>query len=152
MGTGDLPFVDEHAVEVAATPARAWDAVREVLGGTFRGRATELIARLLGAAHTHSSGDPGEAGSAFAGFVVAGADPPVELTLEGEHRFSRYALIVRIDPLAQRACRVRAETRAVFPGLRGRLYRAAVIGTGAHVLVVNRLLRAIRGRAEHPLP
>jgi hypothetical protein len=33
------------------------------------------------------------------------------------------------------ATRLRAETRAVFPGTPGRLYRAGVIGTRAHVLV-----------------
>jgi hypothetical protein len=45
---------------------------------------------------------------------------------------------------------VRAETRAAFPGLQGRAYRALVIGTRGHVLAVRRLLRAVKARAEDP--
>jgi hypothetical protein len=36
----------------------------------------------------------------------------------------------------------------VFPGRRGALYRAVVVGVRLHVLVVRRLLRAARRRAE----
>jgi len=36
---------------------------------------------------------------------------------------------------------LRARTEAAFPGLLGRLYRAAVIGSGGHRLVARRLLR-----------
>ncbi|MGW1169599.1 hypothetical protein [Streptomyces sp. NPDC002550] len=36
-----------------------------------------------------------------------------------------------------------AETRAVFPGPAGRLYRLLVIGTGAHAAVMRRMLRAV---------
>jgi hypothetical protein len=39
---------------------------------------------------------------------------------------------------------LRAKTYAEFPGLRGRIYRALVIGTGAHVLATNHMLRAIQ--------
>jgi hypothetical protein len=42
-----------------------------------------------------------------------------------------------------RPSRLRAETHAAFPGLLGRLYRAAVIGSGGHRLVTRRLLRQI---------
>jgi len=44
--------------------------------------------------------------------------------------------------------RLRAETRARFPGGAGRLYRAAVIGTRGHILVTMRLLEAVKRRAE----
>jgi hypothetical protein len=37
---------------------------------------------------------------------------------------------------------------AQTPGLKGRVYKAVVIGSRAHVLVVNRILGAIRRRAE----
>ena len=70
--------------------------------------------------------------------------------LEGEHRFSRYALIFRLEALPGERSRVRAESRAAFPGLHGRAYRALVIGTRGHVVAVNRLLRAVRARAEQP--
>jgi len=44
--------------------------------------------------------------------------------------------------------RVRAETRAEFPGLQGSVYRALVIGTRGHVLVTRRILAAVQRRAE----
>jgi hypothetical protein len=150
LPAGRLPFIDEHAVEVAATRERAWDALREVLERSFRGRRTELFARLLGASQTQPRGDPGETGASIVGFRVARAQAPTELDLEGEHRFSRYALTFRLDALADQRSRIRAETRAEFPGLHGRAYRAAVIGTRAHVVLVRRLLHAIRAMAERP--
>ena len=66
----------------------------------------------------------------------------------GRHRFARYELTFRVDPLDDGTCRVRARTSASFPGLRGRAYRALVIGTRGHVLVVRRMLGATRHRAE----
>jgi hypothetical protein len=144
----DLPFIDEHAVEVAASAEQAWDAVCQVVSGSFRGRGRTLFARLLGASETEPRGDPGSPGSTIAGFRVAGAKAPLELVLEGEHRFSRYALTFHLEAVPGGRSRVRAETRAVFPGLRGRAYRALVIGTHGHVLIVKRLLRTIRTRAE----
>jgi hypothetical protein len=38
---------------------------------------------------------------------------------------------------------VSAETRAVFPGPAGKLYRLLVIGSGAHVAVMRRMLKTI---------
>lgn len=142
-----LPFVDEHAVEVAAPRERVWDAVCQVVSRSFQGQGSSVFARLVGARETVPRGEPGAPGSAIVGFRVARADPPTELVLEGEHRFSRYALIFRLDALPGGGSRVRAETRAAFPGLRGRAYRTLVIGTRGHVLVVRRLLHAIRARA-----
>jgi hypothetical protein len=148
LPAADLPFIDEHAVEVAAPAGHAWDAVCQVVSGSFRGRSGTLLARLLGATETHPQGDPATPGSAITGFRIASAKAPVELVLEGEHRFSRYALTFHFEALPGDRSRVRAETRAVFPGLRGRAYRVLVIGTQGHVLLVRRLLRAIRTRAE----
>jgi hypothetical protein len=144
----DLPFIDEHAVEVAAPPDDVWEAIRQTASRSFGGQPAELFARVLGAAETHSQGDPGKVGSTIVGFRVARADPPIELTLEGEHRFSRYALGFHVEALAGDRSRVRAETRAAFPGLHGRAYEALVIRTRGHALIVNRLLRAVRARAE----
>jgi hypothetical protein len=58
--------------------------------------------------------------------------------LRGRHRFSDYSLTFVVD-----GERVRALTHAAFPGVLGRLYRAAVIGSGGHRIVVKRLLRKI---------
>jgi hypothetical protein len=145
--TAGLPFVDEHRIEVPAPREQAWAAVCQVVGTAFRGRRSSAFARLVGARETATRGEPGAPGSAIVGFRVARAREPAELVLEGEHRFSRYELVFRLDALPGGSSVVRAETRAVFPGLRGRAYRALVIGTRAHVLVVRRLLHAIRARA-----
>jgi hypothetical protein len=148
LPSADLPFIDEHAVDIAASPERAWDAILQTASRSFGGQPAELFARLLGATETRSQGDPGKVGSTIAGFRVAHADPPSELTLEGQHRFSRYALGFHVEALAGDRSRVRAETFAAFPGLHGRAYEALVIRTRGHVLVVNRLLGAVRTRAE----
>jgi hypothetical protein len=66
----------------------------------------------------------------------------------GENRFSSYALVFRIDLLPGQRCRVRAETRATFPGASGRLYKLGVLGTRLHVVGVRRMLRTLRKQAE----
>ena len=147
MPAADLPFIDEHSVEVAASPERVWSALCQTLSPSG-GRGREWFARLLGASQTRSHGDPLEPGSTITGFRIVRARARVELVLEGEHRFSRYALIFHLEALPGDRSRIRAESRAAFPGLHGRGYRALVIGTGGHVVAVKRLLRAVRARAE----
>jgi hypothetical protein len=44
---------------------------------------------------------------------------------------------------------LRGESRAEFPRLRGKAYRALVIGTRGHVVAMRWLLRSIKQRAEH---
>jgi hypothetical protein len=144
----ELPFIDEHARIVGAPPGETWDAARAVPQGSFGGGARSALSRLLGCEQTEVLGEPGARGSTFPGFRVARSIPPTELALEGSHRFSRYELTFRIDDLGGGRSRLRAESRAAFPGLRGRVYRALVIGTRGHVLAVRRLLAAIGRRAE----
>ena len=43
---------------------------------------------------------------------------------------------------------LRAETRAEFPGVKGRAYKAMVIDTRMHVLLVRRILAAVKKQAE----
>ena len=66
----------------------------------------------------------------------------------GEHRFSRYALVLTVTESSARVVRLGAETRAEFPGAAGTAYRALVIGTRGHVLVTRSFLRSVRRRAE----
>lgn len=152
---GKLPFIDVHSLAVESAPERAWDAVAQVMrgwaGGTLprrSARAGALLARLLGCRDAEPPRPGPGLPETIVGFRVARAERPVLIALEGEHRFSRYALTFRIEPTGGSHCVVKAETRAAFPGLTGRIYRATVIGTGAHVIVVRRLLSAIKHRAE----
>jgi hypothetical protein len=86
-------------------------------------------------------------GSALPGFRVVAAVPGRELVLAGRHRFSSYALVFHLEPAGPGCSRLRAETRAAFPGLSGSLYRRLVIGTGGHAVGMRRLLSAVGRRS-----
>jgi hypothetical protein len=141
-----LPFVDEYAAKVPSSPERTWDALVRVLRSDLSGGGR--LARVLGAFPSARSGDwSGDlTGATLPGFAVVEAQRPARLELRGHHRFSSYALVFLIDD-----GRVRAQTYAAFPGLRGRAYRALVIGTRAHRVLVRRLLRRIAGTASADL-
>ncbi|HKB49802.1 MAG TPA: hypothetical protein VKC63_00020 [Solirubrobacterales bacterium] len=144
-----LPHIDEHSTVVAANSGDVWEALLRVVEGSFGSAATGRVARLLGCAEVDASGPrPLAAGSALPGFHVEHADRPRKLALAGSHRFSDYALIFRLEGLdASRTC-LHADTRAVFPGAKGAVYRTLVIRTRGHVLVTRRLLKAVKQRAE----
>jgi hypothetical protein len=143
----ELPFIDEHARVVAAPAVDTWEALGRWTSRSSGG-ARSAAARALGCEQTVTAGPPGLAGSTIPGFRIAHSDPPAELALEGRHRFSRYQLTFRIEELAGGRSRLRAETRAEFPGLHGRAYRALVIGTRAHRRATSSLIQAIASRAE----
>jgi hypothetical protein len=143
-----LPPIDEHEIRIDAPPDVVWQALVKVVGGSFGGRLSTLLAMGLGCAETEASGDLRHPGGTIPGFVVARVIPPALLGLLGAHRFSRYALVFRIDDLDEDGSRLRAETRAEFPGLRGVAYRTLVIRTRGHVLAVRRLLGSVRRQAE----
>jgi hypothetical protein len=148
-GADGLPHVDEHSAVVGAGAAVAWEAMLAVIEGSFSTPAAARVAHLLGCADPAVGGPrPLAPGASFPGFRVERAERPRLLALRGRHRFSDYALIMRIDELGSERVLLRAETRAEFPGLHGRAYRALVIGTRGHVLVTRRLLAAVRRRAE----
>lgn len=132
---------------VSAAAERVWAALGEVLSHAFP-PATRIIGRALRVRPLDPSGDPLSVGSSLRGFRVACAEPAAALALQGDHRFSRYALIFRLDGLEEEQTRLRAETRAAFPGTAGRAYRTLVIGTRGHVVAVRRLLGATRANAE----
>jgi hypothetical protein len=144
-----LPHIDEHSAEIAAGAEAVWEALLRVVEGSFGSTATGRVSRLLGCAEVDASGPrPLAAGSALPGFHIEVAEQPRELALAGSHRYSDYALIFRLDELSGDRTRLRAETRATFPGLKGGVYRTLVIGTRGHVLVTRRLLGAVKQRAE----
>ncbi|MBF6337992.1 hypothetical protein IU450_19120 [Nocardia abscessus] len=118
-----LSYIDEHARSVDANRDRAWKAVLKVM-----------------------CRDPHEP-KAPTGFVFDSVAEPSRLALRGQHWFSKYALIFELDEEGPSRTRVRARSYGDFPGPHGRVYRALVIGTGGHRLVVRRMLRRIAAAA-----
>ena len=149
MDETGLPFVDEHAVTVGAPAAAVWAELVETLDRSFSGPATGWYVRAVGGHDRTASGPrPLTTGSTFPGFHVVTAVPGRELALEGRHRFSTYALTFRLDPAGPDRTRLRAESCATFPGVLGGTYRALVLGTRGHVVLMRRMLGSIRDRAE----
>ena len=142
----DLPLIDEQRMVSTASADIVW---RHLLGRLARTDSAPARAyvRAIGGQPRRASGRLWEEGATLPGFLVAEADPGRLLCLTGGHLFSRYAWTFTLDPTPSGGTTLTATTRAQFPGLRGRLYRAAVIGTGGHRAVVRRLLRAV-ARAE----
>jgi hypothetical protein len=146
-----LPHVDEHTAVLDADVEEVWTALLRVVEASFSSRATAPIARALGCLDSEASGPrPLAPGSTCPGFHVASAERPSELALAGRHRFSSYALIFRLEALGAGRTRLRAETRAEFHGLKGRIYRSLVIGSRGHVLVTRGMLSAVERRAVKP--
>jgi hypothetical protein len=143
-----LPPIDEHEIEVDAPADVTWAALFPTLEEAFDTKFGRRYSERLGAVDTDCHGDLHHPGGTVPGFVVSRSIAPVMLALLGKHRFSQYAVVFRIDLLAGQRSRVRLETRAQFDGARGKLYKAGVIGTGGHAIVVRRLLRSIKRRAE----
>lgn len=145
----ELPWVDEHAVELDATPATVWPALLRTVERMTAGRGAPAYARAVGCADTEAGGPrPLEVGSTVPGFHVAALTPERLLVLRGSHRFSDYALVFRLEPLGGVRTRLVAETRAEFPGVRGRAYRALVIDTRMHVLAIKRMQRGVANRMK----
>jgi hypothetical protein len=146
-----LPRIDEHAIEVDASPEQVWSTISTALPRMLGGSRATAVASLLGCRDRRLDvQEPIEIGATVPGFHVAHAREPSLLALEGAHRFSTYALTFHIDELGPDRARLRAETHAAFPRLRGTVYRVLVIGTRGHVIAVRRMLRTIKRSAEKP--
>ena len=144
----ELPRIDKHAVPVRADPDRTWQAVLETFRSSGSARV-RLLASVLGAEPASTSGWDGDSaqGATVPGFAVTDAERPHRVALRGRHRFSEYAIVVRIEPTGEGSvCRL--ESRGAFPGPHGTVYRLLVVGSRGHVLAVRRLLDSIRRRAE----
>lgn len=124
-----LPYIDEHAIAVDADPRETWSAVL----------------------HTMCR-DPEDPRSVPLGFVLDEAVTQERLALKGRHWFAAYRLVFTLEPLSDGAgshrTRLAAQTWADFPGVKGRAYRALVIGSGGHQIVVRRMLHRIAARAR----
>ncbi|MCW2800875.1 MAG: hypothetical protein JWQ70_2347 [Aeromicrobium sp.] len=129
----DLPYVDEHAVDVSEPRDVVWNAVEQYAHGLGFGRHNP-IAMVLG---TEPRG----------GFRVTESVSGERLALEGRHHFSRYRLVFELGPTTAGSIRLTAKTYAEFPGLRGRTYRALVIGSHGHAVLTSGMVRSIARRA-----
>lgn len=133
----ELPFVDEHSITIDASRAIVWTALRRHVATSLRVDRSPL-AWVLGT-------------QPAAGFEISELRPGERLTLVGRHRFSRYELAF---DLSEAGCgtTLTARTRAAFPGVHGRVYRAVVIGTRGHAVATRRILRAVGRLARDAAP
>lgn len=127
----NLPHVDDHTITIVGSREVVWAALQRYVETGAGVRDGGLLGRLLGA-------DPPS------GFEVTASLRRENLTLSGRHRFSRYSLRFELTDASNGVTQVRARTYARFPGLRGRVYRTLVIGTGAHVVATRHILHSIR--------
>ena len=132
----ELPYLDEHSVVVSAAPARVWAALQEIAGslGVPESWPGAVLAAALGTRPAR-------------GFAVSACVPQSALVLAGRHRFSRYQLSFDLAGTPDGRTRLRATSYAVFPAVQGAVYRLVVVRSGAHVVAVRRILRAIARRA-----
>jgi hypothetical protein len=145
----ELPFVDEHVTSIAASADTVWQVLLDDLDRQFSRVPATVYARVVGCAEVAASGPrPLAEGSSMPGFRVVTIVPPTEIVLEGRHRFSTYRLTFRVDQRSPRESRLRAETRASFPGIAGESYRRVVIASGGHAILVRRLLNGVRRKSE----
>lgn len=147
-----LPLVDEHEVVIQAAGADVWPLLLDTVDRAFGTAGAAAYARAVGSANATAGGPrPLAQGSTVPGFRVVALTSGSEIVLVGRHRFSSYALILRLSVDAAGRSRLRAESRADFPGLLGGAYRLVVVRSGGHVIAVRRLLRGIKQRAESAL-
>jgi hypothetical protein len=130
----ELPFVDEHTHIVDASPEVTWRALTQYATGGLLLSARNPLALVLG---TQPRG----------GFEIADSVDGSTLDLTGRHRFSRYRLRFVLTGVGGKT-QLAARTYALFPGPHGRIYRALVIGSGAHAVATRGILRTVADLAE----
>lgn len=119
-----LPYIDEHAITVPADRAAAWRAVLRTM-----------------------CSNPDDPATVPLGFILDTAEQNERFALKGRHWFSVYRLIFLLSDDPAGGTRVAAQTWATFPGVAGRIYRALVIGSGGHRVVVRNMLKHIAEQA-----
>lgn len=130
-----LSYIDEHAIRIDAPRHRVWESLRGYVDAFLRSTEHSPLGALLGTRPR-------------AGFAIEGVEPGQRMSLAGRHRFSRYELVFELADARDGGTQLRAQTYADFPGLRGRLYRALVIGTRGHVVATNHILRSVKRRVR----
>ena len=127
----ELPYIDEHALRIPASRELVWTALQRYVASSLVPAEPGLLRRVLGT-------EPPT------GFRVSDSIHAERLTLVGRHRFARYMLTFELADVSEGSTQVRAQSYAAFPGVRGRVYRMLVIGTRAHVVATNHVLRSVR--------
>ena len=122
-----LPYIDEHAITVEANREDTWSALLRVM-----------------------CRDPHDPSTVPTGFVLDEVRAPDRFALKGRHPFAVYRWVFELDsaPDDRPRTRVLALTWADFPGVRGKIYRALVIGTGGHRVAVRWTLKRIAALAD----
>jgi len=146
-----LPRIDDHVRRIDVPPERVWTALLTALRDQLPRSLPRPLTAVWGLKPRTRLGNwttDVAIGDTIPGFAVAQREPGRSLTLRGSHRFSRYELRFELDASHPHGVELHANTSARFPGLRGWIYRALVIGTGGHRVMVRRLLAAIARRAE----
>jgi hypothetical protein len=129
----ELPYIDEHSVVVRQSRDVVWAAVERYARGLGFG-ARNPLALVLGT-------EP------RSGFAVVESVPGERLALAGRHHFSTYRLVFELGPSTADGIKLSAHSYGEFPGLRGRAYRALVIGSHGHAFITDQMVRSIRRRA-----
>lgn len=133
---------------MGAPPAVVWEALLAAVPGTQSAALLRLWAVVWGADPAESNGlAPHVIGAERPGFVVREVVPAATWAAAGTHRFASYQVVCRLAPSAPGGTRLTLETYARFPGRAGRCYRALVILTGAHALVMRCILWSLSRRA-----
>ena len=117
MRIDDLPFIDEHPTDIAASAPDTWAELLASVDSSFLRPTARRFARVVGCEDTEPTGPrPLAAGSTIAGFRVETAVPGQELVLTGRHRYAVYALSFRLQALGPRRTRLYAERGRRSPG------------------------------------
>lgn len=124
-----LSYIDEHAIAIDASAADTWAALLKVM-----------------------CRNPPDPATVPLGFTLDEAIPLRRFALKGRHFFAVYRWGFELDDHGPNRTVVRSQTWADFPGLHGKVYRALVIGTGAHRVVVRLVLRRIAAAARKAAP
>lgn len=124
-------FIDDRRVAVDGSVEQAWRAAREYAEGLVA-PSGGWFPRLLGA-------EPSS------GFRIAEEVAPRRVSLQGRHRFARYALDFRMAS-TDGTVEVSAISYSDFPGVTGLAYRTAVVGSHGHGVAVRRMLSTIRSQ------
>ncbi len=134
-GTTELDHIDGHTIVIDRRREQVWAALDRYVSQHMVARHSTRLGRILGA------DPPG-------GFARISAEEGREVILTGCHRFSRYRLSFELTDTTDGRTRLTATTHATFPGVSGKLYRLAVIGSRGHAMVVKRMLRSVERRSR----